>query len=222
MGNTIGSTYFSPEWFFGYNIILELLFVAIILAVSYYALKIYKLSGLRQSKLLSLGFLFIAASYFVQSVNNFWVISQINKGVSTALEIIGVSAFNITGYFLQIFFFLLGLITLLYMTLGFSNKKVYSLIALITLVCLILATNKMYAFYLLSSIFLVYLVVHFSLNYVKKKQSLLMLIAFAFLLFGSVQYLFSFNHSLFYVIGHFSELIAYSLILVNLILVVKR
>ncbi|MBW2992505.1 hypothetical protein KY345_04780 [Candidatus Woesearchaeota archaeon] len=224
MGHIIGSTYFAPEWFFGYDIVLELIFVAIILAVSYYALKVYKLSGLRQSKHFSLAFMFIAASYFVQSVYNFWIISLINKGVTTVLGVIGLNAFNITGYFFQIFFFLLGLITLLYMTLKIKSRKTYFLIVILTAVALLLTPNRIYAFYLLSSIFLIYLVIHFFNYYMKKKQAktLLVLSAFAFLLFGSIQYILSLNNGLFYVLGHFSELIAYSLILINLILVVKK
>jgi len=56
----------------------------------------------------------------------------------------------------------------------------------------------------------------------KQKKNLLVLLAFCFLLFGSVHFLVSVNHALFYVIGHFLELIAYVLILTNLLLLMKK
>ena len=224
MGSIIGNMYFSPEWFFGYDIILELIFMVIILTVSYYSLKIYKLSGQREAKLFSLAFFFIAASYFIQSVVIFSIISTLNQSISLALKVMRVESINITGFFLQRFLFLLGLVTLVYMILKIKDKKLYFLLVLLTLIPLLFSPNMSYTFYLLSSIFLVYVTSHYLVNYIrhKQKKTLLVLAAFSFLLFGSIHFLISVNHSLFYVIGHFLEFIAYTLILINLILVIKK
>lgn len=224
MGNIIGSMYFSPEWFFGYDVVLELLFVAIILSVAFFSLKIYKLSGQRQAKLFSLSFFFIAGSYLIQSIVNFSIISTLNQTISAAFRFIGVDMINITGFFLQRFLFLLGLVTLVYMTLKFKSKRLYSLLVILTIVPLLLTANMSYTFYLLSSIFLMYIVFHYFRAYLRKKQTktLFVLIAFTFLLFGSIHFIFSIFNSLYYVLGHFLELIAYALILINLISVIKK
>jgi len=224
MGNIIIYMYSSPDWFFGYSIFMELFFMLIILAVSYYSLKVYKLTGQRQAKLFSLAFLFIAAAYLVQSLFSLSIIYSLNQVVSDALRIIGVNTFNMTIFFLRSTFFLSGLVTLTYMTFKESSKKAYSLILILVFFSMILSWNRAYTFYLFSSIFLIYIASYYLVNYLKKKRlnTLLVLIAFIFLLFGSIHFIFSVNHALFYVIGHFLELIAYILILINLILVIKK
>ena len=224
MSAIISSMYFSPEWFFGYDIVLELLFMLIILSVSYYSLKVYKVSGQREAKLFSLAFFFIAASYFVQSVVIFSIISTLNQTMSLALKLMRVEAINITGFFFQRFLFLLGLVTLIYMILKVKDRGLYFLLVILTVIPLLLVPDISFTFYLLSSIFLVYISSHYLVNYFrhKQKKTLLVLTAFLFLLFGSIHFIFSVNHSLFYVIGHFLELIAYALILINLLLVVRK
>ena len=213
-----------PEWFFGYDIFLELAFAIITLVVSFYAFKIYKLSGQRQSKLFGTAFLFISISYFIQSFLNFFRISVLDENICEALKIVSVNFLNTTGIYTHIIFFGIGLITLTYMTLRIKNAKTYSLLAILFLLSILFSSNTLFLFYLLSSILLIYIVTHYLINYLKNKQTktLLVLVAFAFLLFGSIHFIFSVNHGLYYVIGHFLELIAYLLILINLILVVKK
>jgi hypothetical protein len=47
-------------------------------------------------------------------------------------------------------------------------------------------------------------------------------LAFTFLLFGSLHYLLSVDHAIYYVIGHVLELFAYLCILANLIMVLRH
>lgn len=215
---------FVPEWFFGYDVLLELAFAVITLIVSFYAFKIYKLSGQRQSKLFGTAFLFISVSYFVQSFLNFLIISKLNENICATFKINSIHFFNTLGVYTHIILFGIGLVTLTYMTLRIKNVKTYSLLLIITILSLLLSSNTLYLFYLLSSVLLIYIFVHYLTNYLNNKQSktLLVLIAFAMLLFGHIHFIFSLNHGLYYVIGHFLELVAYLLILINLILVVKK
>ena len=45
---------------------------------------------------------------------------------------------------------------------------------------------------------------------------------FLFLLFGKIHFIFAINHANFYAFGHLLELIAYTLLLADLIIVVRR
>nr|MCK4929463.1 hypothetical protein [Nanoarchaeota archaeon] len=213
-----------PEWFLGYDIILELAFAIITLIVSIYAFKIYKLSGQRQSKFFGIAFLFISIAYFIQSFLNFVILSKLNENICRGLKIASVNFLNSIGIYAYIIFFGIGLITLTYMTLRIKSAKIYSLLLIIILLSFLSSSNTLYLFYLLSSVLLIYIFIHYLMNYLKNKQAktLLVLVAFAFLLFGSIHFIFSVNHGLYYVIGHFLELIAYLFILINLILVVKK
>ena len=70
---------------------------------------------------------------------------------------------------------------------------------------------------------MIFITWHFIKNYMNKKHpnTLLIALAFLFLLFGSFHFLISVDHQLFYAIGHILELFAYLLILLNLYLVRK-
>jgi len=220
----MANLYMVPNWFLGYDLILELAFAIISLIVSIYSFKIYRLSEQTQSKLFGIAFLFISISYFIQSFLNFTIISKLNENIRIILKIISVNVLNTIGIYAHILFFITGLITLTYMTLKIKSAKTYSLLFITIILSLVFSSNKLYLFYLLSSILLIYILIHYLTNYLKNKQSktLLVLAAFAFLLFGSIHFIFAVNHSLYYVIGHSLELIAYLLILINLILVVRK
>jgi len=218
------SIYLIPNWFFGLDVIFELAFAVIALVVSLYSYKIYKLSNQNQSKLFMYSFLFISISYFIQSFLNFAILSKLNENICDVLRIQTVENLTLLGIYSHILFFTAGLVTLTYMTLRTQSKKIYSLTLIISLLVVLLSANKLYSFYFLSSILLIYISFHYIFNYFRKKQlkTLLVLVAFIFLLFGSIHFLFSVNHELFYVLGHFFELVAYFLILINLLLILKN
>jgi hypothetical protein len=220
----MGNIYLVPTWFFGYDVALELLFAVITLAVSIYALRLYRLSGQKQSRFFGLGFLFISASYFVQSFINFAIISKLNENICTVLKINSIALWNYIGMNIYAVLFLSGLITLVYTTFKIDNPKLYSLLLLTLLASMLSNPNMLHVFHLISSILLVYLVMHYLMTYLKKKKSrvTLVLVAFIFILFGNVHFIFSINHSPYYVIGHLLELVGYICILTNLVRTVKK
>ncbi len=213
-----------PQWFYGYDIALELLFALITLAVGLVALKVHRLSSQAQVKLFGYSFLLIASSYFFKSVINFLILSKIRGGTCTACKISDILLYDNIGMIGYMILFAIGLGTIGYMTLKIDNWKAHTLLILILALAIIFSINKVYIFYLLSSILLVYILGYYIYNFIKNKQRkvILIIIAFSFLLFGSIHFLISVNHSIFYVIGHVLELVAYALILLNLLLAIKK
>lgn len=216
--------YLVPKWFFGYDVLFELAFALITLFVSFYAFRVYKLSEQNQSKLFGISFLFISISYFVQAFLNFAIISKLNEDIRLVLKINTINTLVGMEIYAHMIFVAAGLITLAYMTLKVKSAKLYSLLLVTILLSLFFSSNKLYMFYLLSSILLIYIFIHYLVNYFNKKKikTLLVVIAFAFLLFGKIHFMFSVNHEVYYAIGHFLELIAYLLILINLVLVLRK
>lgn len=216
--------YLVPQWFFGYDVLLELLFALVTLLVSIYAFKVYKLSGERQPALFGASFLLISLSYLAQCLLNFMIVSELNKDICNAMKLANIDTLNAMGIYSHMFFFISGLLLLAYMTLKTKSVKTLSLVFILSYALLWFSSDTFYAFYFLSSLLLVYIVVYYLSNYIKHKQkrTLLVLIAFAFLLFGSIHFIFSINHSLFYALGHILGLIAYILILINLIIVIRK
>jgi hypothetical protein len=215
---------FSPEWFFGIDIALEFLFAIILLAVALFGLKIYKSTCQRYVKYFSLSFFLIGISYVIQSIFNYLMLSKLNEAICYVMKVQSITSFNLYGMYAHMLFMTIGLVFLVYMTFKIEDKRPLWLLMIISLLAILFSFNKLYTFYLISSVYLIFLVWHFLKNYLKNKtkNSLFIAIAFLFLFFGNVHFLFSMQHDLFYVIGHILELFAYLLILINLLTIKKN
>lgn len=216
--------HYSPSWFFGYDVALELLFAVTTLVVSIFAYRIYKETCHRTVKFFSISFLLLSVSYFIQSIFNFLIISRLNEDICNMIKIQSIAGFDRMGILTHILFMTVGLSILLYTTLKDKRLRMLWLLLLVSFSAIIFSRNTLYMFYLISSIYLGFISWHFILNYLKNRQTktLLVAVAFLFLLFGSFHFIISVNHQLFYAVGHILELFAYVLILVNLYLVRKR
>ena len=217
-------SYMSPQWFNGYDVVLELLFAVITIIVALFAYRTYKTTNLVYSKYLSLAFMFIGFSYIVQSVINFLILTNLNQSVCGFMKINSIAYFNTIAMYVHMIFFTVGLVLLAYMTFKIEKKVILFLLLALSFIVLFFGSNSLYMFYLLSSIYLMIVSLYFVKNYLKNRKftTMMIAIAFLFLLFGSIHFLFSVNHQLFYVIGHLLEFVAYVLILINLIMVRKK
>ncbi len=214
----------SPSWFFGYDIALEMIFAVISILIASFALKIYRKTDQRQIKLFSAAFLSIGISYIIESILNYLIISNANESICRAVNIESIELFNALAAYVHMFFMTVGLVLLVYLTFRIENKKLLLLLLITSLLLVFLSTNPVYAFYLASSIYLIFISWYYISNYRKSRQSqtLLVAVAFIFLLFGTIHFLISVNHQLFYVLGHVLELLAYVFILANLYMVLRK
>lgn len=220
----MADAYIVPSWFFGYGISLELIFAVITLVLGIYSFRIYRLSGQRQIKYFGLSFALISVSYFLQSFFKFRTILEINENITHVLPFIELEILNNIGLKLHMMFFLAGLVTLTYMTFKVRDAKIYSIMLILSTLAVFFSTKVLYLFHLTSTILLAYILSHYILNYIKKRKKSrpLILLAFIFLLLGSMDFFFSTAHGTYYVMGHILELIAYLLILANLIAVFRK
>jgi hypothetical protein len=210
-------SHFSPVWFFGYDVALQFLFFAVSLLVAVFSLRVYRRTYQQPVKLFAASFIFISASYLIQSVFNFIMISEERSFITVAI-------LDAVAMYSHMFFMTIGLSILAYMTFKVDNKRLIALISIISLIAIFLSANQFYSFFLISSLYLGIVLIHFALNYIRnpRRESLLVVIAFVFLMFGSIHFIFSVNHSLFYAIGHVLELVAYAMILINLLMVQRK
>jgi hypothetical protein len=216
--------YLIPKWFSGYDVAIEISFAIITLFVSIYAFKIYKLSGSKQSKLFGTSFGLISLSYFSWALLNFAILEELNEGITYLSEFRYLSILHSTGLFLHIALFLAGLVTLAYMTFKISSPKTYILLMSLTFVGIIMTPLKFDTFFLISTILVLFVFIFYLTIYFQNKNpnNLLVMLAFLFLLIGSLHFNFSIHSDVFYVLGHIFELIGYLLITINLALVLKK
>ncbi len=217
-------TCMSPFWFNGYDVGLEIVFAVISLVIAIFAVRLYWKTDQRQIKFFSLAFLFIGLSYLIESVFNYLIITRTAESVCRAVSIESVEIFNALGAYAHMFFKIIGFVILVYLTIRTENRRVLWLLLITSLLVIFLSINPIFVFYLLSSIYLIFITWYYADNYQKNRQlrSLLVVVAFLFLLFSSVHFLIAENYEMFYVIAYVLEFLAYTFILANLYLVLKK
>ena len=220
----------SPTWFFGYSTVMELAFAIIALVLALFSYKIYKLTDQRQTKLFSASFFLISFSYAVKSVFNFVGLYLVNDFVCSPTgpdlgAIVGkLGALNFLGSYAQMALMLVGLSTLLYMTLGTKDKRMLLLMICLSIVSMLFTANIFYSFYVLSALMLAFISRYYVRNYIsnRKPSGVLTAAAFILLTVGSVIFFFSVDNPMFFVIGSIFEFAAYVLILINLFTVLRK
>ena len=215
--------YLAPSWFFGFDIILEIIFAAITFAVAFYSFKVCRMSGERGPRLFGTAFLIIACSYVARILINLFLLKDINE-TTAALVIDNVSTLGILSAYASLSLFSFGLLTLAYMSLKIKNPPFYTLLLIIPALGVWMASSKLAFVSLLSFVALVYLDFHFLIEYHTKRNSktLMVLISFVLLTLASLDFMLSPFNYWHYVATHVLELGAFILILVSLVSVFRR
>lgn len=214
----------APEWFSVYGLAFELAFAIITLAVSLYSFKIYRLSEQKKLRIFGVAFLFISISYFIQFFINLAIIAELSEEVLSIIELRNLITLDNISIFFHMIFFIFGLVTLIYMILGGKNRLMYGISLVVSALFIFLSADSMSFFYIFSSLLLIFILSDYFNNYIKDRngKTFLIMIAFFCLLVGHLNFIFLISNPIFYVIGNFLELIAYILILINLLRVIKK
>jgi hypothetical protein len=216
--------YLSPDWFLGYDVALELLFALVSLLVGILALRVHKESGQPFVKLFGAGFIFIAASYFLHALFNLIIISEARQNPYLAINFITYAYLKTLGFYAHLFFMTLGLSILAYMTFKTDKQQLFWLLFLLSLAGITLSKNDLYTFYITTTILTFFISLHFTINFVRNKntKTFLVFLAFLLLFISKLHFVFSIHNNMLYALGHIIELIAYGLIGWNFYLVRKR
>ena len=212
--------YLIPSWFFGFGFALEVLFGIITLSVALYSFKVYRLCMQRECKLFGWSFLALAFSYFSWAFVSWYVPARLSarEGV---ISLTGFTTLVTLGVYAHVLLFLLGLVTLTYLTLGIKSQRTYTLLVSVVLIVLIFSSHKIIAFYFVSSLLLFYILIYYGLQYWHGRHNFLVVIAFVFLFFGTLDFTLSAINDIHYVVGHMLYLVGYLFILANFILMAR-
>jgi len=215
--------YVLPNWFFGADIILELLFAVITLAIALYAFKIYRLSDQRELKFFGISFSFFSLSYLFWAANNFFLLSVLGDE-SRELSLQDIGFYNHIGIYLYLSALMLGAVTLLYTTLKTESKRTYLLLVILTATTFIFSANKAAPFYTILAIFFLFIFGHYyaecqkTTNKLTKRNTL----AMGLLFLASVVFIFAPNYYVNYIIVHALHGIAYALLISSLVSVINK
>jgi hypothetical protein len=218
----MGYVYLIPHWFFGFDIAMEIIFAIIALAVSLLAYKMYKLSQERHIKLISASFGLIGLSYLIWAISNLSLLAEASEGILEA-DLSKMIIWGSVSLFAFMFLYTISLSTLAYATFKTKNGSIYYLLAGLPLIAIAASLNKFATFKIVSIFLLAFIVYHYAseCTICKNRKANLMLGAFTFLLLSNITFLFVITSYKAYVLGHILELIAYILILFNIINITK-
>jgi len=209
--------YLAPDWFFGYDIALEMLFGLITALVALFSFKIYNLSKQREFRLLGLAFTSISIAYFLWPLLNLFAITRSESGINV-MSLDGLPSLLLGGVFLHVILFVLGLATIAYLTFNVRNHNLYALLVSLSIIGVIMSARTGWAFNFVSAVLLFYVALYYLGKYQVAGGRRIFLVAFAFVLlfFARVVLIFATRNHLLYVADHIIELGAYGLILISL------
>ena len=210
--------YIIPAWFFGIDISLELIFFAITLAVAITSYKIYRISKEKSMQCFSISFFLISLSYFVWALINAIALSHLQE-FPTLYSLQRIFSISAIGLYAHILLLTIGFITLAYAILPKKNPRVYYLLLGLGLTAIVASSDKIITFRILAVFLLSSVIYHFFIQWREHRNSNLLysFVAFLLLALGNIEFALSESYYSAYAVGHILELLAYLIILRNIV-----
>ena len=185
------SLVYSPDWFHGFDIFLELFsgIVAMLIALAGY--RAYKLVRDKKYFYFSAAFVFITLSFLARAFTTlYFVFSNLDNvpgaGVAQSLgqPLFGATNIFVAGRFIYVLLVLFAYLILLLLSMRTADRKTdRRLIALLSIFVVLfsaLSYTSALAFHLVALVFLVFITANFLNNYREKKSAATKLIFLAF------------------------------------------
>lgn len=210
-------SYLIPIWFVDAGIVIEILLAFIALTTAWYSLKMCKNVPQRSVRLLAMAYGALGLAYGFLAAYNLLTTGGNPYAPESFFPFARFFAPMVTFAFVIIS--LLGITLLLYLVLKSPSKKIFWLLFLGSVLAVFLSRDTLFSFFFFSSLYLAFIATYFFNNYLKNKKphTLMIAVAFILLVISRVDFLFSIYHPLFYVFAHLFELVAFSLILANML-----
>ncbi|MFH1638640.1 MAG: hypothetical protein ABIB71_09505 [Candidatus Woesearchaeota archaeon] len=207
-----------PQWFFGYDVVFQAIFTAILIFVFLMSMKAYRFSEDKKFKYFGLAFLSIALAYGIHAFSNLMLYLEVYDAV-----VRGINVANLF-YLMHIFFSLIGYGVLLLISMKVKSKRLVALLLSLIGLFIIFSFQYYLKFHLISLVLLLFIASQFIENYQKKKtfNTKLVFLVFLFLSLAEVLFIFVVASGLYYVLAYALQLIGYILMLYFLLRVVKH
>ncbi|MBW2983244.1 hypothetical protein KY327_02980 [Candidatus Woesearchaeota archaeon] len=222
---------FSPQWFYGYDIIFELLGILVTGLIGLYSLKLYRFSKERTYKYFGLSFLAFAVSFAAKIATNFVLYYQ--HTVKTTLEEV-IIRHNLlqksnlllqAGYDVHRFLLLLGLLGIYWIvSKSIENEHRWLLLYLLLIVSLF-SFSTYYVFHLTAAFLLLFITRHLHRVATRRKApktAKLNFLAFALLLLSQLVFVFVWVNKAIYAVAEVVQLAGFVVFLASILNLVFR
>lgn len=219
---------YSPQWFYGKDIVIDLVSVVVLLLIAFFALKYYSIEKKNKNyRQLAISFFLLALAFAMKILTYFTIYYK-------AIETKSIGAFTLTfeavksSYLLifvgEFFYHLITLIGLLMLYSIYKKKQCWStmfIVVYLLFVITLFEQNIYYIFHLTCLILLVFITHQYYTNHVKNKKLPSMLLFYSFMIITLSQVLFIFIQVWddLYAIAEIVQLVGYILLAVTFIMV---
>lgn len=203
-----------PEWFFGIDSLFEGFAALTLLLVTLFSLKAYRFTKDKRYRTFAIAFGFMTLGLIIRAVTDLLVHQKVGHSATIFYY----------GYVAYIFAWLTALVILFALTLKSKQRTPFIALLLISLVLVLLSSSYFLSFHVISLILLIFIAVHFVRNYYQKRSlsALLVCTAFVLIAVAQVQFIVDMVWHKWYILGHLSHVVAFGLLLVALVKVLKN
>jgi len=228
----ISAYVFSPEWFYGFDSIIELIAVIISVLLVYYSYKCFKLTKENKYLYFSTAFLSLTFAFIAKIIGTLAIykpeITRTALGSSIHQTFTGLtpSYINALTFIPYIFFTLLGfmILFLIISRLTWKNQRVVALLIYFLFLAIWISVIHYQLFYLTSFVLLLLITYSYYQNYkeIKSENARFVVIAFGILLVSQAFFVFVIYSRIIYVLAELIQLLGFVYLLIPFILIFKK
>ena len=222
---------YSPEWFYGIDMIIDLFSILVLSLITIFSLKCYKINKKNKNYFwLAMSFMILAISFLFKILTHFTIYYDIIREEALgffSLTYKTVAILDILyaiGFLGYMFLSLIGLLILYEIYQKNRLKQNIILLIYFIMIASYFSTSKYFVFHLTSLVMFIFITLNYFKNSLKKRTRTSNLLAFSFLIITISQLIFIFIvlNTLLYVFAEITQLLGYVLLLITFIEIVKN
>ncbi len=226
----MGIIVYSPSWFAGVDIALEMVSVIVSFLLFFLAYKLFTISNEKSFRRFSYGFLSISISYVIKILSDLYLYINLGSSSRPWINVIlyrlsTIEFINIFGNIVHRFLLLLGFLILLVVYLRIKDKRV---IFLLTYFVFIISAFSAWSFLLFQTTMAMVagtVGMHVLMKYIerRKKAMLRSTVAFGFIFLAQACFMFTFFFERqMFVIGHIFQAFGFLVLLLTYVMILVK
>jgi len=219
---------YSPRWFYGVDIAIDIVSVVVLLCIAYFAFQCYQLNkGKKGHLFLSLSYFLLALSFLFKILTNFTVYYVVKEAklvgdlVLIFSQTHSSNALFFIGVILHRLFMLFGFYLLYSLYYKKQQKSTILFMIYFIIISTLFTPLQYYLFHSTAFLFLAFLIAKYYQNccLAQDLPSKVLVVSFGTIALSQILYIFIEWNQLWYVLGEIIQLVGYGLLLVTFLLV---
>jgi hypothetical protein len=223
---------FSPEWFYGFDSVIESIAIIVSVLLVYYSYKCFKLTKENKYLYFSTAFLSLTFAFIAKIIGTLAIYkptitrSALGSSIHQTFTSVTPSGINALAFIVYIFFILVGfmILFLIISRLTWKNQRVIALLVYFVFLATWISIVHYQLFYVTSFVLLLLITYSYYRNYreIKSEKAKFVLIAFSILLVSQAFFVFSIYSGIIYVLAELVQLLGFVYLLIPFILIFKK